>query len=134
MFQTTELDIFFSQRYLVTFYEQPMSSVQEMFKRVEVNPEVKQWEIDILLYELLDRLMDQYAPILDDFQESLDKLEELAIDNPPPEFLVTISDRKTELLNLRRIMTQQREISRETDAGRGAVHGPVVTDLFPGRS
>ncbi|MBB5329392.1 Mg2+ and Co2+ transporter CorA [Edaphobacter lichenicola] len=111
-----------------------MSSVQEMFKRVEVNPEVKQWEIDILLYELLDRLMDQYAPILDDFQESLDKLEELAIDNPPPEFLVTISDRKTELLNLRRIMTQQREISRETDAGRGAVHGPVVTDLFPGRS
>lgn len=133
LFQTTELDIF-SQRYLVTFHEQPMSSVHEMFTRVEIDPEVKQWEIDILLYELLDRLMDQYAPILDDFQESLDKLEELAIENPPPEFLVTISDRKTELLNLRRIMTQQREILEKTDAGRGAVHGPVITDLFPRRS
>ena len=47
------------------------------------------WEVDILLYELLDRLVDRYVPILDDFQELLDKLEELAIGDPPAEFLVT---------------------------------------------
>jgi magnesium transporter len=130
LFQTTELDIFFSQRYLVTYHEQPMSPVQEMFTRVEIDPEVKQWEIDILLYELLDRLMDQYAPILDDFQETLDKLEELAIENPPPEFLVTISDRKTEPLNLRRIMTQQREILGKLTRGEVQFMGQLSRIYF----
>ncbi len=130
LFQTTELDIFFSQRYLITIHEQPMSSVHEMSTRIEIDSEVKQWEIDILLYELLDRLMDQYAPILDDFQESLDKLEERAIENPPSEFLVTISDRKTELLNLRRIMTQQREILSKLTRGEVPFMGQLSRIYF----
>ena len=84
LFQTTELDIFISRRYLVTVHEQPMVSVEEMAHRVKSDPEVSlNWGIDILLYELLDRLVDKYAPILDDFEETLDKLEELATGDPP---------------------------------------------------
>ncbi len=86
-FQTTELDIFLSERYLVTLHEQPLVSVHEMEARVQNSPETSlNGGIDILLYELLDRLVDKYAPILDDFQETLDKLEELAVEDPPPEF------------------------------------------------
>ena len=111
LFQTVELDAFISERYLVTIHEAPLASLKEMFNRVHTDPEARlQWGIDVLLYELIDRLVDRYAPILDDFQEVLDKLEDEAIDNPPPEFAVQISDHKRELLNLRRIMTQQRDI------------------------
>ena len=118
LFQTTELDIFLSERYLVTIHEQPLVSVHEMEARVQNSPETSlNGGIDILLYELLDRLVDKYAPILDDFQETLDKLEELAVEDPPPEFLITLSDRKTELLNLRRIMTQQRDILGQLTRG-----------------
>ncbi len=111
LFQTTELDAIFSERYLVTIHERPLASLKDMFNRVHTDPEARlKWGIDVLLYELIDRLVDKYAPILDEFQETIDNLEERATENPPPEFALQISDRKKDLLNLRRIMTQQRDI------------------------
>ena len=131
LFHTTELDIFFSQRYLVTVHDDPMAAVSEMFARVQTLHESKlTLDIDILLYELLDRLMDKYVPIIDDFQELLDKLEEVAITDPPPEFLVTVSDRKTELLNLRRIMTQQRDILGQLTRGEVPFMGSLSRIYF----
>src|SRR3984885_6818383 len=80
LFHTTELDIFFSKRYLVTIHEQPMASVSEMFARIQAHPEGKLgWEVDIFLYELLDRLVYKYVRIIYDYQKLLDKLEDLAI-------------------------------------------------------
>jgi magnesium transporter len=131
LFHTTELDIFFSERYLVTVHDDPMAPVSEMFARVQTYPEGKlTLDVDILLYELLDRLVDKYVPIIDDFQELLDKLEELAIEDPPPEFLVTVSDRKTELLNLRRIMTQERDILGQLTRGEVPFMGQLSRIYF----
>jgi magnesium transporter len=121
LFQTSELDIFFSERYLITTHDEPVLSINEMHARVQADPASSLLQgIDILLYELLDRLVDKYSPILDDFQESLDQLEEAATENPSQEFLVTISARKTELLHLRRIMTQQRDVLGQLTRGEVA--------------
>lgn len=118
LFQTTELDLFISERYLVTLHDNPMLSVSEMTVRVQADPiNILQRGMDILLYELLDHVVDKYAPILDNFEVSLDKLEDRAIENPPSDFLLTISDRKTELLNLRRIITQQRDVLNQLTRG-----------------
>jgi magnesium transporter len=131
LFHTRELDVFFSDRYIVTIHEQTLASLEEMLRRLETAPECDQrWEIDVLLYELLDRLVDKYAPILDDFQEQLDQLEDTAIDNPPAGFLVTVSDRKTELLNLRRIMTQQRDILNQLTRGEVSFIGQSTRLYF----
>jgi len=118
LFQTAELDAFISDRYLVTIHETPLGSLNEMFARVHTDPEARlKWGIDVLLYEIIDRLVDRYAPILDDFQDTLDRLEEEAIQNPPAEFALQVSAHKKELLNLRRIMTQQRDIIGQLTRG-----------------
>ena len=118
LFQTSELDAIFSERYLVTIHEAPLASLKEMFNRVHTDPEARlKWGIDVLLYELIDRLIDRYAPILDEFQDTIDNLEEEATENPPPEFALQISSRKKDLLNLRRIMTQQRDIIGQLTRG-----------------
>jgi magnesium transporter len=131
LFQTTELDIFLSEKYLVTIHEVPMAPVKEQLTRVQADPEATlKRGVDILLYELLDRLVDKYGPILDDFQDLLDKLEDQATENPPPEFLVTISDRKTELLNLRRIVTQQRDVLGQLTRGEVPFMGQMSRIYF----
>ena len=118
LFQTTELDAIFSERYLITIHEGPLGSLSDMFNRVHTDPEARLgFGIDVLLYELIDRLVDRYGPILDDFEEVLDKLEEEAIGYPPPEFALRISNHKKELLDLRRIMTQQRDVIGQLTRG-----------------
>jgi magnesium transporter len=118
LFQTTELDAIFSERYLITIHEGPLGFLSDMFNRVHTDPEARlKFGIDVLLYELIDRLVDRYGPILDDFEEVLDKLEEEAIGNPPPEFALLISNHKKELLDLRRIMTQQRDVIGQLTRG-----------------
>jgi len=118
LFQTTELDMIFSERYLITIHESPLGSLNDMFNRVHTDPEARlKWGIDVLLYELIDRLVDRYGPILDNFEDVLDKLEEEAIENPPPEFALLISNHKRELLDLRRIMTQQRDVIGQLTRG-----------------
>jgi len=118
LFQTTELDAIFSERYLITIHESDLGSLKDMFNRAHTDPEARlKWGVDVLLYELIDRLVDRYGPILDDFEQVLDRLEEEAIANPPSDFALTISNHKKELLDLRRIMTQQRDVIGQLTRG-----------------
>ena len=109
--RTKELDIFVSERYLVTVHEEQMMSVEHLLKRCRGDARrTLQQGIDVMLYNLLDQLVDHYSPILDHLQETLETLEEDAIANPRPEILSTIGREKRELLGLRRIIGPQRDV------------------------
>src|SRR5687768_6607640 len=71
--RTRELDLFFSERYLVTVHEEPMQSINEVRARVEAEAStILERGIDVLLHNLLDHLVDAYIPILDFLGEELD--------------------------------------------------------------
>src|SRR5215207_2810498 len=88
--RTKELDLFASDRYLVTIHDENMQSVQETLDRAEGDPR-----------RILDRVVDHYEPVLDYLQEALDDLEERALNEPRPAVLTEIAVKKRELLNLR---------------------------------
>src|SRR4051812_812091 len=116
--RTKELDLFVSERYLITIHDEPMSSVAEVLQRTEGDPK-RQLErgVDVLLYGILDHMVDHYEPILDYLQEALDDLEERALLRPHPDVLTEISVKKRELLNLRRIVAPQREVVAQLTRG-----------------
>jgi magnesium transporter len=108
---TQELDMFASERYLVTIHDEPIASITQMFNRANADPRiVLDPGIDLLLYRILDRLVDAYQPILDEMQDTLDELEESAVTEPTPGLLTEIALKKRQLLNLRRIIGPQREV------------------------
>ena len=72
---------------------------------------------DVLLYNILDHMIDNYEPILDYLQEALDDLEERALVRPEPAVLTEISVKKRELLNLRRVVAPQREVVAQLTRG-----------------
>src|SRR3954470_15569944 len=75
--RTKEVDMFVSERFLVTIHDEPMRSVTEMLTRAESDAGVVlERGIDVLLYHILDHMVDHYEPILDYLQDALDDLEE----------------------------------------------------------
>lgn len=109
--RTREIDMFVSERYLITLHENTIGSIAELRKRAMSDPRiVLDPGIDLLLHNILDKMVDAYQPILDHLQEELSDLEELAITSPTPDLLTRISVKKRELLNLRRIMAPQRDV------------------------
>ena len=115
---TQELDLFVSERYLLTIHDEAMPAVEYMKARARTDPHVVlDPGIDMLLYRILDRLIDAYQPILDDMQDQLDELEEEAVSEPSPELLPRIAVKKRELLNLRRVIGPQREVLAQLTRG-----------------
>jgi magnesium transporter len=116
--RTKELDLFVSERYLVTIHEEPHRSITEMINRAKSDPSiVLDPGIDMLLHNILDLLVDNYTPILDHLQEEIDELEEKAATDPKPELLPRIAQKKRDLLNLRRIIGPQREVLAQLTRG-----------------
>jgi magnesium transporter len=116
--RTKELDLFVSERYLVTIHEEVMRSVEEVITRVETDPgRALDRGTDVLLHNILDHMVDHYQPILEYLQEALDDLEERALTEPRPDVLTQISVKKRELLNLRRIVAPQREVVAQLTRG-----------------
>ncbi len=116
--RTEELDMFVSERYLITIHDEPMSSLSVLLARARSDPRlVLDPGIDMLLHHVLDRLVDKYQPILEHLQDELDELEEEAINEPTPKLLTHITQKKRELLNLRRIIGPQREVLAQLTRG-----------------
>lgn len=116
--RTKEIDIFVSERYLVTIHEEQMLSVDYMMKRAQADAgRVLEAGVDMLLYGILDQLVDHYQPILDHLNESLEDLEDEAVNNPSSAVLSTISSEKRDLMMLRRIIGPQRDVIAQLTRG-----------------
>jgi magnesium transporter len=116
--RTRELDMFFSERYLVTVHEEPMAGVKSV-RDLANNDPARNLEggIDMLLHNILDHLIDAYIPILDFLEEELDEIEEASISRPTPKLLVRIATKKRELLGFRRNIGPQREVVAQLARG-----------------
>jgi len=106
-----EIDIFLSERFLVTVHDQPFESITAVRNRAAADPKrALEPGVDLLLHAILDHLVDQYQPILDELDVTLDEIEEQALNRPTPQVLHLITAKKRELLFMRQIVGPQREV------------------------
>lgn len=116
--RTKELDLFVSERFLVTIHEEIMVSVATVLERARSDPRLLlDSGIDLVLHNILDHLVDHYEPILEFLAEAIDDLEEEAVIDPGGDILQRISVKKKELLNLRRVIGPQREVIAQLTRG-----------------
>src|SRR5438067_1157900 len=75
--RTKELDMFMSERYLVTIHEDEFRTINDILQRAGVDARVVlDPGIDMLLHNILDHITDAYMPILDYLGDELDALED----------------------------------------------------------
>lgn len=106
-----ELDIFFGKNYVVTFHKQSGRSVAQVREAVLKKPERFMGHgADMLVHAILDRIVDNYQPLLDQYDHKIDQLEDEIFNNPPADFLAVVMRMKQNVYNLRRIISPQRDL------------------------
>ncbi len=108
--RVTELDIFLGKNYVVTFHKQKIKSLDDIRDAASRRPDMYLGHGgDTLVYMMLDKLVDQYQPVLDVYETEIDRLEDEIFNNPPRDFLATIMQVKRDIFHFRRIVAPQRD-------------------------
>ncbi|WP_414660545.1 magnesium/cobalt transporter CorA [Horticoccus sp. 23ND18S-11] len=106
-FNTTELDLFLGRDYLVTFHTAPLRSVSALIDRFVKSVGVGPRGPDRIAHTLIDLLVDNYVPVIEELRAELEEIEE--------QVLSKASGHKTlvsELLHVRGDFTRLRTIVR----------------------
>ncbi|MFA7000592.1 MAG: magnesium/cobalt transporter CorA [Candidatus Omnitrophota bacterium] len=107
---TIELNIFFGRNYVVTFHTADLKSIQTMQENIRRKPERYMGQgCDVLVHGVLDQLVDNYQPVLDLYDDKIDRLEDEIFNNPPSNYLSTLMQVKQDIFNLKRIVSPQRD-------------------------
>jgi len=116
--ETTELTIFLGKNYIVTSHDIPMRSVTSMLERVRKDGRTMRRGADFLAHDILDALVDNIMPVIQEMDERNDQLEAEALHEPDRETLVSIMALKRSILALTRVMLPQREIMNGLSRGQ----------------
>lgn len=111
-FNTIELDAFLGSNYVITYHHDSFRSINEVKQLLHTSPVGCQRGPAFLLHQILDRVVDYYSPVLDDFDERIDRLEAdiFTAKNPNNQVLADIMDLKRSVLRLRRISVKQMDV------------------------
>jgi len=110
-FSTQEIAFFIGSNYLVTVHHGHCDEIEGTVRRWGENvPREKISGPAILLYSILDAMVDNYFPVLDTVAERTDELEQRIFDSGGHEALELIFQLRKNLLALRRILAPERDM------------------------
>jgi len=110
VFATSELNFFLGKNFLVTFHEVPLRSVQATEERCLRSTQHIARAPDRVAHTLLDGIVENYKPALDELSSEIAELEEEVVAHPSPKLLNKIIQIKKEVHHLRQIIGPQREV------------------------
>lgn len=106
-----QVSFFLSNTFLVSFCEGDFAPFQPIIKRLQVKgSRLRSRGTDFLLYSLLDIVIDQGFPVLENFGLQLEDLEAQILEAAESDTLGKIHNVNRELILLRRMLWPQREV------------------------
>ncbi len=129
-FGTGELNFFLGKNFLVTYHDDLLRGVT-MVEEQAVNGTMGIARApDRVAHSLLDTLVDNYKPALDELGLEIAELEQQALQKPTKETLNKILQVKKEVLHLRQIIGPQCEVLRKFAQGEFKLVRPKLVPYF----
>ena len=127
-FNTIELDGFLGPNYVITYHHDFFRSIANVKQLLHTTPVACQRGAVFLLHQILDQVVDYYSPVLDDFDERIDRLEDdiFNLRQPNNKILSEIMELKRSVLRLRRISVKQMDILYRMSRGEF----PLITEVI----
>jgi len=120
---TEQINLFVGRNFVLTFQEgRPGDCLEAIRERIrKKGGRIRDAGHDYLAYALLDAIVDSYFPILEEYGERLETLEDEILLRPRVDTVARIHGIKRDLLTLRRAMWPQRETFNALLRGEGSV-------------
>jgi magnesium transporter len=131
-FNTTELDLFLGKDYLVTFHTAPMRSVASLMDRYAKAAGVGPRGPDRIAHTLIDLLVDNYTPVVDELRAELEELEEhvLARESVHQNLVNELLHVRGDFTRLRTIVRPQRDVIERLARGDSKMIRPKLLPYF----
>jgi magnesium transporter len=122
-----EVHCFYSERYLVTVHQDDCPAFAELRKRYAQRAHPVE-RPSLLLYRIVDGLVDSFFPILADFDDRIDALEDAIFLNASDEQLQELFAMKRLFVGLRKAVTPQRDLFAGLTGGVAELPGMTPDD------
>jgi magnesium transporter len=108
--ESEQISLFLAKDFVVTFQERHGDCFDPVRERIRKGQErIRQHASDYLAYALLDAVVDSYFPVLEEYGERLESLEDEVVSATNSKTIADIHQAKRDLLTLRRALWPLRE-------------------------
>ncbi|MBI2680582.1 MAG: magnesium transporter CorA family protein [Candidatus Solibacter usitatus] len=104
-----DLDIFLGRDFIITVHPKDCEPARRFVDQVRAA--CGEMRADQAFYRIMDAVVDSYLPLLDRFNEEVDELEDLVLENPEPKALARIFTAKRAMITLRRVLVNTRDVA-----------------------
>lgn len=131
-FNTIELDGFIGRNFILTYHHETFRSINLVKQRIRTSPVPCQRGAPYLLYLVLDNIIDFYMPVMEDFDQAINELEDdiFSMRIQGNIVLENILLLKRNVLRLRRISSKQQEILLRMSRGEFALIEPHMIPFY----
>lgn len=105
-----EVDLFISEKYIVTYHNSPSKEIEECRKKLKSRPNLLAGGTIYMEYIVMDELVDNYFPVTYDIEDSLDQLEDIERGDLNKDHINNVFQIRVKLLKLRRTINQMRDL------------------------
>jgi magnesium transporter len=106
----TQLSAIVTDRVLITHHYEHMSCIETLRTHLQRHTSQMERGPDYLFHLVLDSTVDQFAPVLDHVDETLDDMESTVVMKPEPSLFLSILRLKREIMHLRKTLIYEREV------------------------
>jgi magnesium transporter len=107
---TLELDAFVGKNYLVTHHTEKINSLESVWAATSQQPRRLAEGTDNLLYQLVDSLVAEYMPLVDQLDDWIDEVETEILRKPTSHTLHRVIRQKRRMVAMRRSLSALREV------------------------
>lgn len=135
-FTTKELDGYLGKNYVVTYHHENFVSINKVKQQVRNSAFVCGRGADYLLHQILDELVDLYIPVVDDFDDAINEIEDriFRAKKTNNAILEEILDLKRSVARLRRTTSKQLNVLYRISHGEFPLiedaHLPFYRDVY----
>lgn len=131
-FVTKELDGYLGKNYVITFHVERFQSIKNVKNQLRTSPFAMQRGPAYLLHQILDRLVDLYMPVVDDFDNTISELEErvFGMKKSSNTVLAEIMDVRRSVARLKRISSRQLEVMYRMSHGEFPLIPEPIVPFF----